>query len=121
VIVEDEVMLNDAYCMILKKAGYKVTQAYDGSEALKLLTDNKEEPDLILLDLRMPKMNGIDFLKKYKLKEDPPNVKVIVCSNLDMQKEIDEAYERGAQTSMPKALAAPKELVKLVGDTLSGK
>lgn len=115
-IVEDEIVLNDAYKMILQKEGYEVSVAYDGSEALKLTEEI--EPDLILLDLRMPHMNGIEFLKAYQLTEKHPNVKVIVFSNLDTQKEIDEAYGLGAEKYMLKAWAAPKELIRLVKDTI---
>ncbi len=115
-IVEDEKMLNDAYRMILEKEGHTVKCAFDGEEALKV-TENFE-PDLILLDLRMPKMDGIEFLKKYNLTKNHPDVQVIVFSNYDMQKEIDEAYELGAQRYLLKAWASPKELVQVVNDTL---
>lgn len=115
-IVEDERMLNDAYRLILKRDGYKVFTAFNGEEALEVA--NKVEPNLILLDLRMPKMNGIEFLKKYELTKLHPKTKVIVFSNLDMQREIDEAYELGAQKYMLKAWASPQELTKLVSDTL---
>src|SRR5688500_4402510 len=88
-IVEDEQSLNEAYQMILRKAGYTVQVAFDGQEALEV--SDMEEPALILLDLRMPRMDGIGFLRHYNLKQDHPDVKVIVFSNYDMQKEIDEA------------------------------
>ena len=87
-IVEDERALNEAYQIILKKHNYAVHSAYGGDEALRLT--EKVEPDLILLDLRMPRMNGIEFLGKYDLFQKHPNVKVIVFSNLDSQKEITD-------------------------------
>lgn len=115
-IVEDEKALNEAYQTILTKEGYKVSSALDGDEALEIT--ELMEPDLILLDLRMPHIGGIEFLKKYELKKKHPKVKVIVFSNLDTQSEIDEAYELGAQTYMLKAWASPKELARLVKETL---
>ena len=118
-IVEDEHTLNEAYQMILRKGGYEVYVAYDGEQALAVTNDT--EPDLILLDLRMPRLSGIEFLKKYELPSAHPNVKVIVFSNLDSQKEIDEAYSLGAHKYMLKAWASPKELEKLVKDVLSSK
>ena len=118
-IVEDERTLNDAYKMILEAEGYNVLCAYDGEEALEVA--EKKEPDLILLDLRMPKLNGIDFLKVYAPKEKHPKVKIIIFSNLDMQKEIDEGYKLGADRYMLKAWAAPKELARLVKATLKEK
>ncbi len=62
-VVEDEIVLLEAYDMVLRAAGYEVTLAHDGQEALDITS--KYEPDLILLDLRMPKMSGIEFLKHY--------------------------------------------------------
>ncbi len=116
-IVEDEQSLNEAYQIILKKSGYSVFSASDGQEALDITI--KVEPDIILLDLRMPRMDGIEFLQHYNLKEKHPKVKVIVFSNYDMQKEVDEAYRYGADRYILKAWASPKELLQVVENTLA--
>lgn len=116
-VVEDELALNEAYEMILKEEGFDVYCATNGEEALDITSD--VEPQVILLDLRMPKMGGIEFLKHYDLKNKHPKVQVIVFSNLDMQNEIDQAYELGAQRYVLKAWASPKELVQLVHSALS--
>lgn len=118
-IVEDENMLNEAYQVVLKTAGYKVLTAFDGKEALEVL--EKERADIILLDLRMPVLDGVGFLEAYQLKnrENPP--KVVVFSNFDMQKEIDQAYELGADKYMLKAWASPKELLQLISNLLKEK
>lgn len=116
-IVEDEQALNKAYQIILRAAGYNVVSAFDGEEALKMVAEH--DPTLILLDLRMPRMDGIHFLRKYDLKKNHPDVKVIVFSNYDMQKEIDEAYTLGVDRYILKALASPKELLRIVQDTLA--
>ncbi len=113
-IVEDETSLNEAYQIILANAGYDILSAFDGKEALTILEES--QPDVILLDLRMPVMNGIDFLKEYK--PTSKKTKVIVFSNYDMQKEIEEAYELGAHKYILKAWASPKELLKLIKDTI---
>jgi CheY-like chemotaxis protein len=115
-IVEDERALNEAYQMILRSVGYRVEVAFDGKEALEKCAEF--EPALILLDLRMPRMDGIEFLKHYHIKKDHPKVKVIVFSNYDMQKEIDEAYSLGAERYILKAWASPKELVQVVKNAL---
>jgi CheY-like chemotaxis protein len=116
-IVEDETALNEAYQLVLQQAGYQVASAFNGQEALDIATKN--EPDLILLDLRMPVMDGVGFLQHYDLPNKHPNVKVIVFSNYDMQKEIDEAYQLGATRYILKAWASPKELLQVVKDTLT--
>jgi two-component system, OmpR family, response regulator VicR len=117
-IVEDERSLNEAYQMILEKSGYEVFTAFDGQEALEVTS--KIEPTLILLDLRMPRMDGIGFLEHYDLLKKHSDVKVIVFSNYDMQKEIDEAYRLGAERYILKAWASPKELLQVVENTLAG-
>lgn len=114
-VVEDESSLNEAYQIILSNAGYDILSAFDGKEAL-LITE-ETNPDVILLDLRMPVMDGIEFLKEYK-PDERPNTKVIVFSNYDMQKEIEEAYDLGAHKYILKAWASPKELLKIVKDAL---
>lgn len=116
-VVEDDVALNDAYKTILSTAGYATRTAFNGEEALKLVKE--EEPDIIFLDLRMPVLDGIGFLRAYKPKTNHPDVKIIVFSNYDMQQEVDEAYELGAERYVLKAWASPKELIKIVKDTMA--
>ncbi len=116
-IVEDESALNEAYQLILKQAGYNIATAFNGNEALKIIKNF--DPDIILLDLRMPHMDGVEFLRHYKLKENHPNVKVIIFSNYDMQKEIDEAYKLGAHRYILKTWASPKELLQIIDSTLN--
>lgn len=117
-IVEDERSLNEAYEMVLSSEGYDTYCAYDGEQALQITKET--EPDLILLDLRMPKVGGIEFLKRYDASKHP-NVKIIIFSNLDTQNEVDEAYKLGAQKYILKAWASPKELVRLVEEVLKDK
>lgn len=118
-IVEDENMLNEAYQVVLKTAGYKVLTAFDGKEALEVL--EKHDADVILLDLRMPVLDGVGFLEAYQLKSRKNPPKVVVFSNFDMQKEIDQAYELGADKYMLKAWASPKELLQLISNLLKEK
>jgi CheY-like chemotaxis protein len=116
-VVEDENTLNQAYQIILQNGGYTVYSAFDGEDALAKAAEH--EPDLILLDLRMPHMDGLNFLRHYELKKQHPKVKVIVFSNYDIQKDIDEAYSQGADRYILKAWASPNELLKIVADTLA--
>lgn len=108
-VVEDEIELNSAYKRILETARYKVTSAYNGAEALEIIK-NDGDPRIILLDLRMPIMDGIAFLKKYNAPEHP-NTTVVLFSNYEAQDEVDEAYDLGAHHYILKAMASPKELL----------
>jgi len=116
-IVEDEPELAEAYQSLLLQSGYSVTVAHNGKEALEIAETTP--PQLILLDLRMPIMDGVEFLQKYNLQEEHPDVKVVVFSNYDMQDEIDDAYRLGADRYVLKAWASPKELLQIVKNTLA--
>lgn len=111
-IVEDEALLNDAYAQVLNSANISLLRAYNGQEALDILQD--QTPNIILLDLRMPVMDGISFLKKLNPKQTMPETKIIIFSNYDDQREIDEAFSLGAMHYMLKAWATPDELIKLI-------
>ncbi len=112
-VVEDDAALNEAYCIILRSAGYEVSTAFNGQEALDLLGRMSTLPQVILLDLRMPVMDGIEFLRAFQPATHPEST-VIVFSNYDAHKDIDEAYELGVERYVLKARAAPKDLLHLV-------
>lgn len=116
-IVEDDVDLNSAYTMILNSAGYEVSSAFNGEEALAHVK-SQGDPDIMFLDLRMPVMDGIEFLEKYDAPQHTDTT-IIVFSNYDAQKEVDKAYDLGAHRYVLKARAAPKELIRIVQDTLA--
>lgn len=118
-IVEDDVDLNGAYEMILSSAGHEIRTSFNGKEALENIESNGH-PEIIFLDLRMPIMDGIEFLRKYDAPEHEDTT-IIVFSNYDAQKEVDVAYELGAERYILKARAAPKELLRIVDDILSEK
>lgn len=111
-IVEDERTLNDAYRMILEKEGHKVETTFNGEEALESI--KKQVPDIILLDLLMPKMTGLEFLRAAKMKENYPDTVVVILSNLDMDKEIQEAFQLGAYKYILKAMTSPSQLAVMV-------
>ena len=115
-VVEDEPELAEIYRILLVQAGYEVAVMHNGKDALKHTSE--QTPDLILLDLRMPVMDGVEFLKKYELKKKHPKVKVVVFSNYDMQDEIDDAYRLGAEGYVLKAWASPRELLQIVKDSI---
>lgn len=113
-VVEDEQALSAAYKIILEKAGYQVTTALDGKEALDVV--DQAEPDIILLDLKMPRMDGIAFLEAYQPNSLKHKPKIVVFSNFDLQDEIDRAFSLGADKYVLKAWAAPKDLLKIVSE-----
>src|SRR4051812_30316674 len=116
-IVEDEKALNDAYKIILEKEGHTVSSAFNGQEALDI--SQKQAPDIILLDLLMPVMGGIEFLQNFELKTKHPDTTVIILSNLDMDKEIQQAFELGAYKYILKAVTSPQQLAVMVNHLIN--
>lgn len=117
-IVEDDKPLNDAYKIILEGAGHKVYTASNGEEALSIL--KSVEPNIILLDLRMPVLDGIGFLEEF-IPANHPGTSVVVFSNYDAHADIDKAYELGVDRYVLKARASAKDLLTLVNGILEEK
>ncbi len=111
-VAEDDPVLNRAYQLILETEKHDVRTANDGEEALEIAEEFK--PEIIFLDLLMPRMNGLEFLRRYDLKNQSPEIKLIVLSNLDGDKEVEEAMKLGAYKYLVKAHSSPEELAALV-------
>ncbi len=109
-VVEDYESLQMLYRSVLEADGYDVIVASDGEDAL---TAARTEPDLILLDLLLPKMGGLEFLRAYDLTKHP-KVKVIVFSNMSSAELYKEAKALGISDYLIKAKFSPKELMTVV-------
>lgn len=116
-IVEDDRSLSEAYQMILDTAGYHTVTAGNGIEALDCV--DKERFDLILLDLKMPKMDGVKFLSEYKKRYKNHQAKLVVFSNYDLQNEVKQAYELGIDKYFLKSWASPKDLLKIIEEVIA--
>ena len=114
-VVEDDKDLNAAYKIILESAKHHVKTAFNGLEALEIL--KTYTPDLILLDLLMPVMGGLELLEKYRLKNHP-DVQVLIFTNMENSPEVSKAYTLGATRCIIKSWTAPQNLNKVVNDTL---
>src|SRR5436305_6439992 len=110
-VVEDEDILRDTYQFILSTEPYDIYTAADGKIALELCEEN--DFDLILLDLMMPVMNGVEFLEKFSA-EEHPNTKIIITSNLSAGDMLSRALEMGALRNIVKADITPKQLLSTV-------
>ena len=95
IILEDEQVLQKALSIELLGAGFEVMSALDGEAGLALI--QKEMPDLVLLDLAMPKMNGFEVLKKLKESDATKNIAVIILSNLGSDEDKKKGMELGAK------------------------
>jgi CheY-like chemotaxis protein len=116
-VAEDDRFLRRAAEMALKRQGYTVLTAADGEEALR--TAQSELPDLILLDLIMPKLNGFDVLQA--LKKDAPTayIPVIILSNLGQDRDVQQAMDAGASAYLIKTDLSLQALVQRVEEALT--
>jgi DNA-binding response OmpR family regulator len=99
--VEDEFNLQKSVGEFLKEKGYEVVHALDGEMGLKLA--NEDKPDLMLLDIILPKMNGFEVLKKLKREEKTKDIPVIVLTNLENPQDIEKSLTLGAKTYLVKS------------------
>jgi len=111
-VAEDDTMYAKVYKNKLAKEGFEVIHAENGKVAVKLAKENK--PDLILMDLIMPIMDGFAALKA--LKEDPSTkaIKVVILSNLGQDSDIEKAKEAGATEYLVKTNISINEMVEKV-------
>lgn len=111
-IVEDEEIVSGLLEKKLKSEGYEVFCAKDGEEGLEKMREIK--PDLILLDIIMPKKGGFEVMEEMKKEEDLKNIPVIVISNSGQPVELDRAKSLGAKDWLIKTEFDPKEVLEKV-------
>ncbi len=117
-IVEDDPLMSRMYEKVFTFEKYDVIVAHDGEEGYaKILT---EKPTLILLDIMMPKMNGLQVLEKIKLNPDTKSIPVIMLTNLAGQQDAEAALSKGAVKYIIKSEHDPKEVSEIVKEILAG-
>jgi len=113
-LIEDDPFLSSVLRMKLEKESFKVIRAADGDEALNFLTEQGVKPDLILLDLILPKKNGFEVLET--IRQDPllEKLPVIIISNLGQPSDIERGKALGVIDYFIKARLSVEELVNKV-------
>jgi CheY-like chemotaxis protein len=118
-IIEDEQYLVDMYTTKFELEGYTVTSALDGPEGIKLA--KKIKPDLILLDLVMPKMDGFEVLAQLRKLPEIKATKIYIFSNLGQTSEVEKGLGNGADGYFVKSNLTPSQLVNKVNNIFAGK
>jgi CheY-like chemotaxis protein len=117
-IIEDDQLIQRMYQKIFTFEKYEVVMAVDGEEGLdKARTEN---PTIILLDVMMPKLNGIQVLEK--LKQDPAtkSIPVVMLSNLAGENDVETALSKGAVKYIIKSEYDPKQIADMVTEIIAG-
>jgi len=118
-IVEDDKSIRDLYEIKLNHAGFTVFTAEDGGKGWDAA--QKELPDLILLDIMMPVMNGFEVLKKLRNNKDTKDIPVIILSNYGEVDQMTQGFLVGATDYLIKAEHTPSDVVEIVNETLKNK
>lgn len=117
-LVEDEDFIRELYTRQLTKAGFAVKSAIDGQSGLNIL--KTEQFDLLLLDIMLPGMNGLQLLREFKTQNPNSPMITILLTNLGQEAVIKEGFELGAQAYLIKASYTPDQVVNEVKNALFG-
>lgn len=118
-IVEDDHSISELLATELKRAGFNVLQGFNGEEGLSLAETYRPGPDLILLDISMPKMDGITMLRELRKREEGRSpTPVLVLTNLDDFEKIAEATELGALGYLQKSEWHIDDVIRKTKETL---
>lgn len=115
--IEDEAALQKTVGEILEQEGFEVLRALDGETGINLAKTQK--PDLILMDLILPKKDGFEVIKELKRNPETADMKIMVLTNLGSNTDVERALELGATTYLVKADYALEEIVEKVKDFLN--
>jgi len=116
--IEDDPVVVKVYGAKFQREGFRVEVAEDGLAALKNLL--KIKPDIVLLDLMMPKLNGVDVLKYIRSTPELKKTPVIILSNAQMTALAQEAAAIGAEKALLKSSCTPSVLLETINSLLSG-
>lgn len=111
-LVEDEKMLADMYATKFSMEGYSIVNAYDGKEGLEAA--KREKPEIILLDIIMPKLDGFAVLKELRADDITKKIPVVLLTNLGQESDVKKGKDLGADDYFVKANHSPQEIVELV-------
>ncbi|MEI6266851.1 MAG: response regulator [bacterium] len=118
-IVEDDKSIRELYELKLGNNGFDVYTAENGGTGWDLI--QQELPDIVLLDVMMPVMNGFQVLKKLKSKNETKEIPVVILSNFGEVDQMTEGFVAGATDYLVKAEHTPADVVEIVNETLKNK
>lgn len=117
VLVEDNKILSEGIYQGLTDSGYNVKRAYDGEDGFNMII--AEKPSLILLDILLPKMDGISLARKLKVDPAIKDTPIIILTMLDQPEPIAEAINMGIKQYLVKADYKIEDIVKMVKESLT--
>jgi len=107
-VVDDDPFNRDLFKLALKKAGFMVTEAENGQKGLEAV--EADRPDVIMLDLMMPIMDGFETLKRLKTDPHTSSIPVIILSSMRQDEDVSRAMKGGASAYLKKGQAVPADI-----------
>lgn len=117
-IVEDDIFIRDIYKVRFEQEGFDVMLAENGLAAMERMSQGAE-PEIILLDIIMPGMDGVEVLKKLKADEKWKEIPIIMLTNISERDKVNEAMELGVKDYLIKSHFTPSEVVQKVNVLLN--
>ena len=109
-IVEDDALLRKAYKTKLTLEGFEVAEAADGVMGIEQVKTWK--PDVVLLDILMPNVDGIEVLRRLEPKKNYPGMRIIVFSNWSIPEKVEQALALGAEKYLVKSTISPNDMIQ---------
>jgi CheY-like chemotaxis protein len=119
VVVDDQPVLTSIYRAKFSAEGFQVAVAADGEQALDVI--KRTQPDLVLLDLMLPKVSGLEVLKQLRAHSDFKTTPIVVFSNAAQPGTIEDAWTAGATLVLSKSSTSPKQLIESVQNVLANR
>lgn len=110
--IEDDAFLAKIYIKALDEAGYETNLCSNAEEGIKML--EREQPDLVLLDILLPRTDGFEFLERIKASPDSQNIPVLALTNMSNKEDVDRANQLGVSGYLIKAHTLPKDAVSKI-------
>jgi two-component system, chemotaxis family, sensor histidine kinase and response regulator WspE len=118
-IVEDDPSIREIYSLALEKSGFEVSLASDGEEGYEVI--RRELPDVALIDIVMPKKNGIELMEMLQNDKDLLKIPVIVLTNVEDEKMLKKAGELRSKFYLVKSLFTPQKVVEITREVLASR
>jgi DNA-binding NtrC family response regulator len=117
-LVEDDHDIRTAYVYALTRAGFQVSEAGDGAQAIAMVESAR--PDVVVLDMLMPGLSGLDFLRQTQITSRFPQTKVIAFSNVDSPRVVQDARKLGVVEYVMKVDMTPHQMIDIIKKYLPG-
>ena len=118
-VVDDDESIREIYRTKLNKSGFDVVTADDGEQGLEVI--RREKPDLALIDINMPKKNGIELIKDIRADKDIFKTRIIILTNFDDAETIKQVEEYNVHFYIVKANTTPQKVVGMIKEALNTK